>query len=145
MSYSRSHNSAHIWDIYKNKSVFKSSHDLLSDHHLCQVAPKLQSRSWHYHTYADMHDSILCSLIVMHKGMYRLKQGRRKGGSSCRTPPPPPPTHTHILSPFPLYKALGKNSKQLEPLFKKLFKTTPPPPLRNVFPRRLLKGRNQNH
>ena len=44
LSHSRSHISAPIWDIYKMISVFKA-HDLLSDHHFCQVAPKLQSRS----------------------------------------------------------------------------------------------------
>ena len=44
LSHQRSHISEPIWDIYKILSVFKAQ-DLLSDHHLCQVAPKLQRRS----------------------------------------------------------------------------------------------------
>ena len=33
---------AFIWDIH-NIRPYSKAHDLLSDHHLCQVDPKLQS------------------------------------------------------------------------------------------------------
>ena len=66
--------SQHLFGISTKFFHYLKAHDLLSDHHLCQVAPKSQSRS-HILTLGDQE---IINMVILNSKIQEQKQFRTK-------------------------------------------------------------------